>query len=173
MQKSLRQKFLRRGYQMNKRVISFIKDFLEISASIIFIFTILTIAFGENARNISSFFQLGSAGIAVESLLQLFAFVFFICLFKLIFLTDLFFNSLKGFVRYILFFTLVTVVLLILACCFKWISNELEYWTVFLSSYAFSTIVSTIVSNLINKNEDKKLNDAIKIIKENPNNMNM
>ena len=38
----------------------------------------------------------------------------------------------------------------------------------FLACYVLSTAVSIMVSNLINKKEDKKLNDALKAIKENP-----
>ena len=73
---------------MQKRLISFLKDFLEISASIVLIFTLLTLALGEGAGSVSSLFRLGSAGIAVESLLQLFLLSFTFSLLKLIFLTD-------------------------------------------------------------------------------------
>ncbi|MBR6154879.1 MAG: DUF3021 family protein [Treponema sp.] len=153
---------------MQKRLISFLKDFLEISASIVLIFTLLTLALGEGAGSVSSLFRLGSAGIAVESLLQLFLLSFTFSLLKLIFLTDAIIKSLSAVLRYILCFGLITIFILTFAFCFKWIPNEAKYWLMFLACYVLSTAVSIIVSNLINKKEDKKLNDALRLIKENP-----
>ncbi|MBO4639176.1 MAG: hypothetical protein J5710_05410 [Treponema sp.] len=152
---------------MQKRLISFIKDFLEISASVILIFTFLTFVLGEGAGAVSSLFRLGSSGIAVESLFQLFLLAFTISLFKLIFLTDAIIKTLGGLVRYVLFFGLSTIFIMISAFCFKWISNELKYWLIFLACYVLSTAISIIVSNLINKKEDEKLNAALKVIKGN------
>ena len=153
---------------MQKRLISFIKDFLELSASIILIFTILTAVLGENAGEVSSLFRLGSAGIAVESLIQLFVLAFTIRLLNFIFLTDAIIKSLSALVRYILCFGLITIFLLIFAFCFKWLSNEPNYWLIFLACYVVSTAISILISNLINKQEDEKLNDALKVIKRKP-----
>ena len=150
---------------MNKRLVSFIKDFLELSASIVLIFTILTAVLGENAGEVSSLFRLGSAGIAVESLVQLFVLAFTIRLLNFIFLTDVIIKSLSALVRYILCFGLITIFLLIFAFCFKWLSNEPKYWLIFLACYVVSTAISILISNLINKQEDEKLNDALKVIK--------
>ncbi|MBR4791337.1 MAG: hypothetical protein IK024_10640 [Treponema sp.] len=100
---------------MNKRLVSFIKDFLELSASIVLIFTILTAVLGENAGEVSSLFRLGSAGIAVESLIQLFVLAFTIRLLNFIFLTDVIIKSLSALVCYILCFGLITLFLLIFA----------------------------------------------------------
>ena len=168
MQKSLRQKSTNWEFQMNKRLVSFIKDFLELSASIILIFTILTAVLGENAGEVSSLFRLGSAGIAVESLVQLFVLAFTIRLLNFIFLTDVIIKSLSALVRYILCFGLITIFLLIFAFCFKWLSNEPNYWLIFLACYVVSTAISILISNLINKQEDEKLNDALKVIKRKP-----
>ena len=151
---------------MKNKFVCFIKDFLEISAFIILVFTILTVALGEGAGQVSSLFRLGNSGISVESLLQLFAWTLGVCLIKLVFLTDVVFKSLNGVVRYVLCFGLITILLVIFAFCFKWISNELKYWLTFLCCYAVSTVISIVASNLINKKEDKKLNDALNMLKE-------
>ena len=153
---------------MNKRLVSFIKDFLELSASIILIFTIFTFVLGEGAGAVSSLFRLGNAGIAIESLVQLFVLALTITLLKFIFLTDAIIKSLSGLVRYILCFGLITVFIMIFAFCFKWISNEPKYWLIFLACYVVSTAISILISNLINKQEDEKLNDALKVIKGKP-----
>ena len=168
MRKSLRQKSTNWEFQMNKRLVSFIKDFLELSASIILIFTILTAVLGENAGEVSSLFRLGSTGIAVESLVQLIVLAFTIRLLNFIFLTDVIIKSLSALVRYILCFGLITIFLLIFAFCFKWLSNEPKYWLIFLACYVVSTAISILISNLINKQEDEKLNDALKVIKGKP-----
>ena len=151
---------------MKNKFVCFIKDFLEISAFIILVFTILTVALGEGAGQVSSLFRLGNSGISVESLLQLFAWTLGVCLIKFVFLTDVVFKSLSGGIRYILCFGLITILLVVFAFCFKWIANELKYWLAFLGCYALSTAVSVVVSNLINKKEEKKLNDALNMLKE-------
>ena len=150
---------------MKNRLVSFIKDFLEISASVVLVFTVLTVLLGERAGEVSSLFRLGKSGIAVESLLQLFVWSLGVCLLKLVFLTDVVIKSLSGVVRYILCFGLITVLLVIFAFCFKWISNEVKYWLAFLGCYILSTTVSIFVSSFINKKEDKKLNDALNVMK--------
>ena len=93
---------------------------------------------------------------------------FTIRLLNFIFLTDVIIKSLSALVRYILCFGLITVFLLIFAFCFKWLSNEPKYWLIFLACYVVSTAISILISNLINKQEDEKLNDALKVIKRKP-----
>ncbi len=165
MLKSSRRKSMRTEFEMKKRFVDFIKDFLETSAAVVLIFMILTAAIGKEAGEVSSLFRLGNSGIALESLVQMFALSFCICLLKFLFLSDVLFKSMGGMCRYILCFGLITVLLVVFGFCFRWISNEIKYWLMFLGCYIMSTVASILISNFINKKEDKKMNDALLMMK--------
>ena len=150
---------------MKKRLIIFIQNFLETFAVIIFIFSILTFAIGKSAGLISNLFQLGSDGLAISTIMQLCAFSFLICLFKLIFLSDLILKNTSTVLRYILFFLFTAAMLVIFALAFKWIPNVLKYWILVFVCYLISTISSIAVSCFISKKEDEKLNNALNAIK--------
>ena len=150
---------------MKKRLISFIENFLETYAVIVLIFTVLTAALGKESGNVSKLFLLGSEGIAIKTLVQLFAFTFVICFLKLIFITDAVFKKMETAVRIVLFFILTGVSLAIFALYFKWTTNVPQYWLLVFVSYIVSSVVSFFIWNMLYKKEDEKLNNALEAMK--------
>ncbi len=150
---------------MKKRLISFIENFLETYAVIVLIFTVLTATLGKESGNVSKLFLLGSEGIAIKTLVQLFAFTFVICFLKLIFITDAVFKKMETVVRIVLFFILTGVSLAIFTLCFKWTTNVPQYWLLVFVSYIVSSVVSFFIWNMLYKKEDEKLNNALEAMK--------
>ena len=147
---------------MKKKFILFTENVLETFAVIVLVFIFLTATIGKESEKISRLFLLGSEGIAIKTLIQLFSFAIVICLLKLFILTDMLFKNLKAAIRIVLFFVFTGIALAIFALAFEWTQNVPEYWLLVYGSYALSTVVSILITRMLNKKEDKKMNTALK-----------
>lgn len=151
---------------MNRRFISFVEKLLSTFASVIFIFIILTYFVGEGAKDKSSLFRLGSQGISIFTLIQLFALSLSVCLLNFIFLTDAVLKNTGIAARYVFFFVLTMAVLVVFSLVFHWIPNETKYWLGVFACFVISSVASVFVSNMLSKKEDEKLNCALKAIRK-------
>lgn len=146
---------------MKKRLVLFIESLLTIFAVIILIFAAATALIGKGAEEFPNLFLYGNKGIAVKTFFQLFAFSFFICVFRFTFFTDIFLKKTGLALRYVFFFVLTIVVFVLIALICHWIPHKPLIWILVLASYSISTAISILITNIFTKKEDEKLNDAI------------
>ena len=152
--------------EMKEKLKQFIESLLIIFAVIILIFAIPTKFLGEETRNFSNLFLLGSQGLAIKTIFQFFAFSFLINIFRFVFLTDMIFKKALPVFRYLFFFLSTTIVFVLFALIFHWIPNKPIFWLLVLISYSVSTIASILVTNFFAKKEDEKMNDALAKMQE-------
>ena len=146
---------------MKNKIIDFIENLLRIFGVIVLIFTVSVSVVGDEAENFSNLFGLGNEGISVKTIIQFFAFSFLICLFRLIFLTDLVFKNAGLILRYVLFFVCTIASFIIFAVIFNWIPDRPGYWLLVLICFSVSTLISILLTWLFTRKKDEKLNDAL------------
>lgn len=138
----------------------------------IFGITILLIAvfcmlFGEDAASVSTIFSLGNSGVAISTMLQFLAAIALITVLRLVFMTDFIIRKMPLAVRIILMFAGVLGVMIGFIFAFGWFPvTELKAWVMFSVCFVLSCTISTLISVLAEKQENRKLEEALKRCKE-------
>ena len=128
---------------------------------------IFCLIFGETAREFSTIFALGNGGLSVETMLQFLLAIAITITFRFIFMTDLIIKKMPLTARIIVLFAaaFLNIVVFVIVC--GWFPvNNLTAWIMFIISFAVSCTLSTLVSLLWEKAENKRLAEALNKLKE-------
>lgn len=146
-------------------------DFLT-NVMVIFAITVISIGFftflfGNEAERISSFFALGERGIPLTVLVQLFVMSLMISTLKWVLFSDALIKSLSLALRTILMFVAIIILIAVFAAVFRWFPvNKITPWIMFFICFAVFATVSTLISIVKEKSENKKLQDALERLKQ-------
>lgn len=136
----------------------------SISVISIVLFCIL---FGEHAKGVSSIFSLGNTGISINTLVEFFALSVAIVGMRWLFFTDSIIKNLSITVRSILMFSCVIILVGVFAAIFKWFPVNMPIpWIMFFICFFVCALISTFISMIKEKNENKKIQDALNKLKE-------
>ena len=128
---------------------------------------IFCLLFGDSARDISTIFTLGNAGLSVTTMFQFLLAIGITILFRFIFMTDILIKKMPLAARIITMFAaaFLNIMAFVILCGWFPVDN-LMAWIMFLISFAISCTVSTAVSLLKEKMENRKLAEALNRLKE-------
>ena len=128
---------------------------------------IFCIIFGTSAHGLSTIFSLGDAGVGVATSFQFLFAVIIIVGLKLIFTTDIFINKMPIAARIITMFTGAFATIIVFIFLFDWFPADMPLaWIMFIVCFVISCAVSTLVSVLAEKQENRRLEEALKRYKE-------
>ena len=133
----------------------------------VLLLNIFCLIFGETAKEFSTIFALGSEGLNVATMLQFLLAIAITITFRFIFMTDLIIKKMPLMARIIVLFAaaFLNIVVFITVC--GWFSvNNLLAWIMFIISFAVSCTVSTLISILSERTENKRLAEALNKLKE-------
>lgn len=123
--------------------------------------------FGEEGAAISTIFALGDKGLSVSTMFEFFLAIAIIVLLRFVFMTDIIIKKLPLVFRNI---ALLTGGLLVSVGCifaFGWFQAEDgKAWVMFFVSFSLSCGISTLVSAIAEKQENRRLEEALKRFKE-------
>ena len=126
-----------------------------------------TFFFGKYAEGVSSIFALGEKGVPLSIIIQFLVVSCIITIFRWIFFTDKLIKTLSLTVRAILMFVVVIITLAIFAAMFNWFPVDvIEAWIMFYVCFAIATVISVIVTNIKEKKENQRLQEALEIMKQ-------
>ena len=133
----------------------------------ILLLNIFCLVFGELASGFSTIFTLGSEGLSVKTMLQFLLAIAIIITFRSIFMTDLVIKKMPLLARIIVLFaaSFLNIVVFVIVCGWFSVNNPLA-WIMFIISFAVSCTVSTLVSILRERTENKRLAEALNKFKE-------
>lgn len=135
-----------------------------ITACLLNIFCIL---FGTSAHGISTLFALGNAGVSVSTSFQFLLTTFIINGLRYIFMTDLLIKKMPLAARIITMFAGTFVTIVIFNFLFGWFPADMPIaWIMFIVCFVISCLVSTMISILWERQENRKLDEALKRCKE-------
>ena len=139
---------------------------------LIFGFTIVclnvfSILFGEGAKEYSTIFSLGKAGLSVSTMLQFLLTSAVIVALRFLFFTDRLFKNLPLAIRTAGMLLSIVLFMVLFIVAFRWFPVDMwQSWTLFFVCFGISAGVSMAVSVLKEKMENKKMEDALKRLKQ-------
>ena len=128
---------------------------------------VFCILFGTSAHGLSTIFSLGNEGVGVATSFQFLLAVSLIVGLRAVFMTDILIKKMPLAARIITMFAGASAVMIAFIFLFKWFpANTPMAWILFIICFIVSCIVSTLVSVLAEKQENRRLEEALKRYKE-------
>lgn len=117
---------------------------------------------GEDAKEISSIFKLGSQGLAMDTLLQFLLLAFLVAGGRWLFFSDRIIKNMSLAFRSGLMFFSVIVATAVFIYAFEWFPvNMVQPWVMFFLNFALYSTVAVALSVWKEKNENRKMQEAL------------
>lgn len=128
---------------------------------------IFCIIFGTSAMELSTIFSLGKAGVGVGTSFQFLLVAAVVVGLKFLFTTDILIKKIPLAARIIALFASVFAVIVAFIIVFDWFPADMPIaWIMFIVCFAVSCAASTLISVLFEKQENRRLEEALKRFKE-------
>ena len=128
---------------------------------------IFCVLFGTSAYGLSTIFSLGNAGVGVATSFQFLLAVSVIVGLRSIFTTDILIKKMSIAARIIAMFAGAFATILVFIFIFDWFPADMPLaWIMFIVCFVISCGVSTLISVLAEKQENLRLEEALKRYKE-------
>lgn len=150
-----------------KGILGFLSQVFMLFGIIVLLMSIFAMVFGDGAKEVSTIFSLGSRGLSLGTLIQFLSAITIICVLRFVFMTDTIIKKMPVALRIILMFTSVIIVIVGFVFAFGWFPvTEIRAWVMFIVCFVLSCTISTLISVAAEKQENKKLEEALRRFKE-------
>ncbi len=151
----------------NFSVLKFLSQVFMIYGITTGLLNIFCILFGRSAYDFSTIFSLGNTGVGIATSFQFLLAVFLIVGLKFIFMTDILIKKIPLAARIIIMFTGAFATILVFIFALGWVPANMPIaWIMFIICFVLSCAVSTVISVLAEKQENRRLEEALKRYKE-------
>lgn len=139
---------------------------------IVFGFTMLAlnifcIVLGDSAKDLSAMFELGNQGIPVGIAFQFLCVSALTICVKLVFFTDVLIKNMPIWLRTICMLATIVAIITVFSVLFHWFPVDMwQSWAAFLMSFGLSFLGSYLVVVMKEKTENRKMEEALRRIKE-------
>ncbi len=148
-------------------ILEFCSQVFTIYGITIVLLNIFCILFGASAQEISTIFSMGSQGLGVATSFQFFLAVLVITILRFIFMTDILIVKMPTAVRIAAMFAGTFAIILVFIIAFDWFPADLPMaWIMFLICFVVCCTAGTVISLIAEKQENRKLEEALKRYKE-------
>lgn len=148
-------------------VLKFFSQVFTIYGVTTLVLNIFCVLFGTSAWGISTIFSLGNSGVGVETSLEFLAAVLIINGWKLLTTTDFLIKKMSLAARIMLLFAGTFGIIFVFVILFGWFPIDMPIaWIMFILCFVVSCIVSTLISVLAERQENRRLEEALKRYKE-------
>ena len=131
------------------------------------ILNVFCMIFGEEAQTMSTLFQLGKDGLAVATMMQFLLAILLINGLRVVLMTDLLIKKMPLVLRIVAMFASVFGITTAGVIVFGWFPvTDALAWVMFVGCFIISCAISTGISVIAEKQENKKFEDALKRFKE-------
>ena len=156
-----------------KTIFDYLAQVMIIFGFAMLVLNIFCLVFGNAAKDISAIFKLGDQGIPVEIAVQ------FLCISALItggrfmFFTDVIIQKMPIWLRTICMLTFVVIIIAAFIIIFNWFPvNMWQPWAMFFVCFGLSFLGSFLVVLVKEKVENKRMEEALRRLKEKEGNEN-
>ena len=147
-------------------ILKFLQRVFVIYGITTLILNIFTLIFGDAAKEMSTIFSFGNGALGVKTAMQFLLAVVILVLIETLFTTDILIKKMKITMRICLVFVSIFAVISLFVAVFGWFPTDLALpWIMFIICFAISSAVSTIITAYSEKQENKKLDEALKQFK--------
>lgn len=148
-------------------VLKYLSQVFMIYGITIGLLNVFCVLFGTSAHDLSTIFSLGRAGIGVATSFQFLLAVSIIVGLRSIFFTDILIKKMAIAARIIAMFASAFAVMIAFIFLFDWFPADAPLaWIMFVVCFVISCAASTLISVLAEKQENRRLEDALKRYKE-------
>ncbi len=127
------------------------------------ILNIFTLIFGDKAKEMSTIFSFGGNALGVKTSMEFLLATIILVSIENLFMTDAVIKKMKMPVRICLMFVSIFAVVTLFVAIFAWFPTDMALpWILFIICFAVCSAVSTLVSAISERQENKKLEDALK-----------
>ncbi len=150
-----------------RSLLGFFSDAFMIYGILTLLLNLLCKIFGDGAKKISTLFSLGSSGIATDTSLQFLVIIMAVSALRYVFMTDMLIKNMPRTARIVLMFISAFAISCGAVVLFGWFPVNMPLlWVLFIVCFAVSCTVSTVISYLAEKQENSRLDLALKKYKE-------
>lgn len=150
-----------------KTIFDYIEQVFSIFGFSVIILNIFSRMFGEDAREISSLFSMGKEGLSGAVMLQFFSVAVWIVFLRFLFFTDIVIKSMRIVLRTLGMVLSVLVVIVVYIFAFDWFpANDWVPWAMFFACFGICFAISLFITALREKTENRKMEDALKKLKQ-------
>lgn len=150
-----------------KNILDYAGQIFMVFGLTVFCLVILCTVFGEDAKEYASIFRLGNEGLSRFTLLQFMLTSVLIVTFRLLFFTDIVLKKASIGIRTFGMFLSVILMMVIAIILFDWFPvHQWQPWVMFFICFGISTAISTGVSMLHEKQENQKMEEALRRLKK-------
>jgi hypothetical protein len=131
------------------------------------ILNVFCMIFGEEAQTMSTLFQLGKDGLAVATMMQFLLAILLINGLRVVLMTDLLIKKMPLVLRIVAMFAGCFGITTVSVIVFGWfpVADALA-WVMFVGCFIISCAISTGISVIAEKQENRKFEEALKRFKE-------
>ena len=146
----------------NRSVFDYISKVFTVFGVVILIHVVIGLLVGADASEMSTLFTLGSEGLAMATIIQLFAMSVVVIIWQTIFLTDKVIKNMSIAVRIVMMFVSVTCSVVVFVILFGWFPvKDIKAWIGFFVSFAICSVMGVLFSRMKEKAENKKMDEAL------------
>ncbi|MEE1061383.1 MAG: hypothetical protein UH080_06105 [Ruminococcus sp.] len=150
-----------------KGLLGYFSQVFMIYGITVLLLNVFCMIFGADAQAVSTIFSLGNRGIGVSTMLQFFVIIALTIFLRVVFMTDTIIKRMPLIIRIIAMFAGVLGLTIVFVFAFGWFPvTEVKAWIAFIGSFAISCTISTLISVYAEKQENKKLDEALRRFKE-------
>lgn len=153
--------------ETKKTAFDYIGQVFLIFGITILILNVFCILFGESAKDFSTMFALGSAGLSVYTMLQFLGVAVCIVFLRFLFFTDVVIKKMPIVIRTVSMVMAVVIVIVVFIFAFGWFPVDMwQPWVMFLLCFGISFAISMLVTTLKERMENRKMEEALERIKQ-------
>lgn len=153
--------------QERKTVFDYLGQIFMIYGITITVLNIFCLLFGESAKELSTMFSLGSNGLRVSTMAQFLGVSVIVVVLRFVFFTDVVIKNMSVAVRTICMVILVLLTISIFILIFDWFPVHMwQPWAMFFLCFGICFIISMAVTVVKEKAENRKMEEALKRIKQ-------
>ena len=153
--------------EKKRTIFDYLGQVLMIFGITILILNVFCVVFGENAKEISTMFAMGSDGISVSTSFQFLLVSIIVVVLRFLFFTDSIIKNMLLPVRTGSMYVAIISVILVMNWVFGWFPADMwQAWLGFVLSFIVCSVVSTITVLVKDKLENEKMQDALNKYKQ-------
>lgn len=144
-------------------ILKFLQRVFVIYGITTLILNIFTLIFGDAAKEMSTIFSFGSEALGVKTSIQFLFATFLLISLETLFMTDAVIKRMNMALRSVLMFASIFAVVTLFAVVFDWFPTDMAMpWILFIVCFMVCSAVSTFISAISERQENKKLEEALK-----------
>ena len=127
---------------------------------------IFCLLFGEDSKDFSTIFAMGSSGLSLATSVQFFALSVFIATFRFVIFSEGLIRKIPIAVRTVIMFTLIIVLMVCFIYLFGWLPvNMWQPWVMFFLCFGISAAISALLSMWKERLENRVMEEALERLK--------